>query len=95
VLNAIQELAPWLQHRPAGSCWVFATDAVEHLRAQAEPSNGLTLLIGPEGGLSAGEIDLAVRHGFTKMAFGPRILRTETAAVATLTAVQTLWGDLA
>jgi len=55
----------------------------------------LSLLIGPEGGLSEAEIDLAAQHGFTALQFGPRILRTETAAVAALAVVQTLWGDLA
>ncbi len=55
----------------------------------------LSLLIGPEGGLSEAELDLAAQHGFTALQFGPRILRTETAAVAALAVVQTLWGDLA
>jgi 16S rRNA (uracil1498-N3)-methyltransferase len=55
----------------------------------------LSLLIGPEGGLSEAELDLAAQHSFTALQFGPRILRTETAAVAALAVVQTLWGDLA
>jgi 16S rRNA (uracil1498-N3)-methyltransferase len=55
----------------------------------------LTLLIGPEGGLSEAEIELAKQHDFTALQFGPRILRTETAATAALAVVQTLWGDLA
>jgi 16S rRNA (uracil1498-N3)-methyltransferase len=54
----------------------------------------LTLLIGPEGGLSDAEISQAEQSGFTSVQFGPRILRTETAAVAALAVVQTLWGDL-
>lgn len=60
----------------------------------AQPKT-LSLLIGPEGGLSDAELDLAAHHGFTALQFGPRILRTETAAVAALAVVQTLWGDLA
>jgi 16S rRNA (uracil1498-N3)-methyltransferase len=59
------------------------------------PPQTLSLLIGPEGGLSDAELDLAAQHGFTALQFGPRILRTETAAVAALAVVQTLWGDLA
>lgn len=55
----------------------------------------LTLLIGPEGGLSEAEIEQACQQGFTALQFGPRILRTETAATAALAVVQTLWGDLA
>jgi len=55
----------------------------------------ILLLIGPEGGFSTEEIlDCRNRH-FTNIQFGKRILRAETAAIATVTAVQTLWGDLA
>lgn len=54
----------------------------------------ITLLIGPEGGLSELEIEQAQAAGFESVCFGPRILRTETATVAALAVVQTLWGDL-
>lgn len=55
----------------------------------------VTLLIGPEGGLSEREIDAALREfHYTPLTLGPRVLRTETAPVAALTAVQLLWGDL-
>jgi 16S rRNA (uracil1498-N3)-methyltransferase len=53
----------------------------------------MTLLIGPEGGLSPVEMQLAQSRGFQPVRLGPRILRTETAALAALSAVQTLWGD--
>jgi 16S rRNA (uracil1498-N3)-methyltransferase len=52
------------------------------------------LVIGPEGGLSVEEADLAQRHGFRSVQLGPRILRAETAAIAALSLVQFLWGDL-
>lgn len=52
------------------------------------------VLIGPEGGLDGDELMEAERHGFRRVRIGPRILRTETAAVAALTAAQLLWGDL-
>jgi 16S rRNA (uracil1498-N3)-methyltransferase len=55
----------------------------------------LTLLIGPEGGFSDAEYDLAEVTGFHAVGFGPRILRTETAAIAVIAALQTLLGDLA
>lgn len=58
------------------------------------PSGGVTLLIGPEGGLSDREIELARSAGFVGVRLGPRILRTETAGVAALAALQVLWGDL-
>lgn len=55
--------------------------------------NNISILIGPEGGLSDLEIDNAKQNGFTGVKLGPRILRTETAALAAITAVQLLQGD--
>ncbi len=55
----------------------------------------IVVMIGPEGGFSAHEAALALGQGFKAVRFGPRILRAETAAVAALSAVQLLWGDLA
>jgi 16S rRNA (uracil1498-N3)-methyltransferase len=57
------------------------------------PVPRMTLLIGPEGGLSPAETQLAQSRGFKPVRLGPRILRTETAALATLSAIQALWGD--
>jgi len=54
----------------------------------------ISLLIGPEGGLSDSEERVACSAGFSAVRFGPRVLRTETAAVAALGLIQGLWGDL-
>jgi 16S rRNA (uracil1498-N3)-methyltransferase len=62
------------------------------LKELAMPAH-MMLLIGPEGGLSPVEIQLAQSRGFSQAKLGPRILRTETAALAALSAVQALWGD--
>jgi 16S rRNA (uracil1498-N3)-methyltransferase len=51
------------------------------------------MLIGPEGGLSAEERDIAFNAGFASVRFGPRVLRTETAPLAALAALQALHGD--
>lgn len=53
-----------------------------------------TLLSGPEGGFTDQEIDTALAHGFTGIRMGPRILRTETAAIAATAALQARFGDL-
>jgi 16S rRNA (uracil1498-N3)-methyltransferase len=53
-----------------------------------------SMLIGPEGGFSDEEVDTAVKQGFQAIKFGPRILRTETAAVSALAVLQAMWGDL-
>lgn len=54
----------------------------------------VTLLIGPEGGLEEREIGQAIHVGMRQARLGPRILRTETAGMATLAVLQALWGDL-
>ena len=56
---------------------------------------GIELLVGPEGGLSPTEADLAKQQQFTAIRLGPRVLRTETAAAAALAVLQALRGDLA
>lgn len=72
---------------------------VLHHRAQTSldalpvPSGPVSLLIGPEGGLSAVEIAAAEAAGFVPLRLGPRVLRTETAALAALSVLQWCWGD--
>jgi 16S rRNA (uracil1498-N3)-methyltransferase len=58
-----------------------------------EPVAGLSLLVGPEGGLSDRERSMATDAGFTGIRLGPRVLRTETAPLAAIAAIQMLWGD--
>ena len=64
------------------------------LTAIADEPRSVTLLIGPEGGLTAAEMEAADAAGFERVLLGPRTLRAETATVAGLTAVQMTWGDL-
>jgi 16S rRNA (uracil1498-N3)-methyltransferase len=59
-----------------------------------KPENGVRFIIGPEGGLTDEEIDLATQNGYQDVLLGPRILRTETAALTLLTALQVQFGDL-
>lgn len=63
------------------------------LQALPTPSQAIHLLIGPEGGLSPHEIDVAIQHQFQSIILGPRILRTETAALTAIASMQTVWGD--
>ena len=72
---------------------LLAPSAPITLRDLPRPSTGVTLLAGPEGGLSPQEQHDAQASGFTPVRLGPRVLRTETAALAALSAMQTLWGD--
>ncbi|WP_323121488.1 16S rRNA (uracil(1498)-N(3))-methyltransferase [Burkholderia alba] len=56
------------------------------------PSGDVTLLIGPEGGLSPSEEEAARARGFTSILLGARVLRTETAGMAMLAALAARWG---
>jgi 16S rRNA (uracil1498-N3)-methyltransferase len=71
---------------------LLSPQAPESLRDLTAPSR-ITLLAGPEGGFSPVEVQLALSRGFRPVRLGPRVLRTETAAVAALAAIQALWGD--
>jgi len=62
--------------------------------ADIRADGAVTVLIGPEGGLAQVEQDAALRAGFTPVRMGPRVLRTETAAVCALTLLQQKFGDL-
>ena len=68
--------------------------ADKSLTELSPPISSIVLLIGPEGGLTSDETSAAKAAGFIDIRMGPRILRTETAGVAALAALQTLWGDL-
>ncbi|MDP2561115.1 16S rRNA (uracil(1498)-N(3))-methyltransferase [Psychrobium sp. 1_MG-2023] len=58
------------------------------------PEHGIRLVIGPEGGLSDIEIEEASASGFDEVLIGPRVLRTETAGLTVISALQTRFGDL-
>ena len=60
----------------------------------AGPVASAGILLGPEGGLTAAEIDRAKQADFVAASLGPRVLRTETAATSALAVVQALAGDL-
>ncbi len=59
------------------------------------PPTHITFMVGPEGGWTANEEQQAFDAGFQSLTLGPRVLRTETAALAAIAAMQTLWGDFA
>ncbi|TYQ17317.1 UNVERIFIED_ORG: 16S rRNA (uracil1498-N3)-methyltransferase [Zoogloea ramigera] len=62
--------------------------------ARAQPPQTVTLVIGPEGGLSEAEEELALRHGGVALSMGPRILRTETAGLSALAILSACWGGM-
>ncbi|MEO8751798.1 MAG: 16S rRNA (uracil(1498)-N(3))-methyltransferase [Casimicrobiaceae bacterium] len=94
LVHDVVDLNPWLAARTVAQPGVVLDPAAESgIAAMPAPAAPLDVLIGPEGGFTAEELTRAQRAGFTKVRLGPRILRTETASLAVLAAVNTLWGD--
>ena len=81
-----------MRHTPGGK-FILLPGGASNLHAQPRPQGRATLLIGPEGGFTADEANVAQQAGFVPILLGPRVLRTETAAIAGIAALQTLWGD--
>ncbi|HEX4782614.1 MAG TPA: 16S rRNA (uracil(1498)-N(3))-methyltransferase [Usitatibacter sp.] len=96
--NRIPDVRPtlgfqgWIGVPPTTPRWVL-TPGAPALAAQAPPQGAVELLVGPEGGFSEREQDLALSQGAEPVGLGPRVLRAETAPLAALAAIHALWGD--
>ena len=89
------QLREFLRQPPGESARLLLSPAAtRRIEDVPRPASGVTVLIGPEGGLSAEEQADAHAAGFTAVNLGPRVLRTETAAIAALTLLQRQFGDL-
>jgi len=93
-IHPILSVNDWIQqNKHQGLSLVLHHRDTQNLgEIQTTPSH-VNLLIGPEGGLSQVEIQLATEATFIPSTFGPRVMRTETAPVACLSILQWLWGD--
>lgn len=104
--NTVPKILPtknyqaWLDLTEKNDFLGFVLDpyAQTHIKSFCETHPDLSerpvhILVGPEGGLTKEEVDLATQLGFQAIQLGPRILRTETAGAALLAILQTLWGD--
>lgn len=95
VVEPPQAYGDWLRALPAGPNSLFLDPQSERrLRDLPAPTQGILILSGPEGGFSTAEREAAIQAGCLGIGLGPRVLRTETAAPAAITACQALWGDL-
>lgn len=95
-VGEILELADWLAQPAAGTRILMQPGAQASLpeRVAASPGQPIHILIGPEGGFSAREVAMAAERGVLACRFGPRVLRTETAGLAALAALNAVAGDL-
>lgn len=75
---------------------VLDTAGSRDLASLSAPNDHTRIMVlsGPEGGLTDAEVALAAHYGWVAVRLGPRVLRAETAPVAAITALQTLWGDV-
>lgn len=96
VIDAPQPLRNWFGDNIASADTrvLLRPDANVPLGSVTKPEGAITLLVGPEGGFSDVEYEQAEIAGFKAAGFGPRILRTETAAIAAIAVLQSLHGDL-
>ena len=97
VMHALVTLSSWLQgldSQKRETRLALLPDGELRLRELGRIENGVLLAVGPEGGF--GETDIAVLRsaGFRGLTLGPRILRTETAGIAAIAALQALCGDM-
>jgi len=93
VLNTPEPFMEWIRNHPTSLGLIADPRATQTLHELTLPSR-VVLMIGPEGGFSLSEVDWAIQHEFKPIRVGPRILRTETAAMAIITALQCKAGDL-
>jgi 16S rRNA (uracil1498-N3)-methyltransferase len=94
-INPILSFDDWLELKHNGLKLLMNHLGDLGLSEISPKDQNIVLLVGPEGGLSENEICVAEASGYTSVSMGPRILRTETAPVAALSILQSLWGDMA
>ncbi len=94
VVLPVTSLTGWLAGVSADALRLtLSPDASATLRELGRQAGPVVLLVGPEGGLAPREREAAQAAAFTPLRLGPRVLRTETAALAAIAAMQALWGD--
>jgi 16S rRNA (uracil1498-N3)-methyltransferase len=89
-----QLLTQWIAQAHADLKLILDPEAQQKLANFSQKPKSVNLLIGPEGGFAPAEINLATQNHFLALNLGPRILRTETAALVAITALQCRFGDL-
>ncbi|MBP1207716.1 16S rRNA (uracil1498-N3)-methyltransferase [Duganella sp. 1411] len=95
-LAPLQDYKQWITQQDMHRRIILTPRAQQSLPdwARHQGPQAVTLVIGPEGGLSEQEEEAALRHGALALAMGPRILRTETAALAAVGALSAIWGGM-
>ncbi|KES16149.1 16S rRNA (uracil(1498)-N(3))-methyltransferase [Gilliamella apis] len=93
-INPVMKLETWCANLTDSLKLNLHPKAEQGINQLPCDNNNISLLIGPEGGLSNEEISMTHQYQFTDILLGPRVLRTETAALTAITALQVRFGDL-
>ncbi len=94
ILEDIITLPEYLNNKIKAQHFALDPYSQQSIKEVSPPPPSAAFVIGPEGGFSNEEIDLLKQENVTPIKFGPRILRTETAAISVCAIAQSLWGDL-
>jgi len=89
-----KSLEEWIDDNRSDLRIVFDPNAKDKLSDIKKNPASVSILVGPEGGLSKEEIAFAKRKDFLQITLGPRILRTETGALTAISILQSMWGDI-
>jgi len=96
IINSPKKIENWIQSAPAQK--KIMLDPKGKTQISTLKNNNaivdISLLIGPEGGFSAREVEIAKNSEFDQISLGPRILRTETAPIVAISIFQSMWGDI-
>lgn len=94
-IAAAQTFSDFVKSKSSDLCLVFDPKgkSLATIASGLAKPKSVTVAIGPEGGFTDAELNVASESGYELCVFGPRILRTETAPVACLAVLQHLWGD--
>lgn len=94
-VDAPVSLQKWLsKEKQADYRFVLSPNMGEPAPVEIAPGSSVSILVGPESGLDEEEIAFALGRGFHPLNLGPRVLRTETAGLAAITALQCRYGDM-
>ena len=95
-LAALNDYQQWISQQDMHRRIILSPRGGQSLAdwARHQAPQAVTLVIGPEGGLTEAEENAALGHGALALAMGPRILRTETAGLAAIAALNAIWGGM-
>lgn len=95
-LEEVIDFERWIGQHDMKRCILLTPRATQSLAewTRATPAQDISLMIGPEGGYTKEEEDAAIERGAVALSMGPRILRTETAALAAMAAISAAWGGM-